>query len=227
MRSAMRHGSLRAALTFVALALALVLATAPVRADDRITSFTAELALNADGSVDVVETIEVEADGTVIKHGIFRNIVTSQSALQSKLTVTRVERDGVAEPYAIEPTGDVSRVRIGDADVLIDPGRHTYVLGYHLTNAAIPKGGRLKLLAWQVIGNWPFAIESAKAAVTLQPGVTLIGANGYASTDAGNTNVTAEASDSRLQFNPGTTADPTSMWIYILFDGSPFGGNQV
>lgn len=218
---------MRAALTFVALAFACVIASAPVRADDRITSFTAELALNADGSIDVVETIDVEADGTVIKHGIFRNIVTSQSALASKLTVTRVERDGIAEPYVIEAVGDISRVRIGDADVLIDPGRHTYVLGYHLTNAAIPKGGRLKLLAWQVIGNWPFAVESAKATVTLQSGVTLIGANGYVSTATGTTGVTVEANESRLHFNPGTTADRTSMWIYILFDGSPFGGNQV
>ena len=49
---------------------------APALAAEAITDFQSQTVLQTDGSVDVTETIAVEAEGNQIRHGIFRNVFT-------------------------------------------------------------------------------------------------------------------------------------------------------
>src|SRR5690606_12159673 len=112
---------------------------APAFAEEAITAFSTDVTLRTDGSVDVTETIAVNAEGQAIRRGIFRDIPTllvnpDNSRLRSDLDVVEVKRDGRAEPYTLEGLdAGFKRIRIGDPDVLLSRGPHTYTIRYTMT----------------------------------------------------------------------------------------------
>jgi Predicted membrane protein (DUF2207) len=219
----MSSSIVRIARAMAAFALALLVATASATAGEVIKSYDAAITLNVDGSIDVVETLAIVVDGTAIKRGIFRDIDTGARAVglaPAQLTVTRVERDGSAEPYAVEPYDAFARVRIGDADVLVEPGLHTYVVGYHLTNAATLNAG-LALLARQAVGRWDFPIESASATLALPPNARVIGVTGSVTADGVTEVVVPLPTEGGLRFTHDATMEPGAiMWIHILVANS-------
>ena len=102
-----------------------------VRAEERIEQFTSDARVNIDGSVDVTETISVNAEGRQIRRGIFRDFPTTYSDRNGLrvvvgLQVISVKRDRQPEPYSIESLSNGKRVRMGSADVFLDPGIHVY-----------------------------------------------------------------------------------------------------
>ncbi len=171
---------------FVALALLVVLLfSLPVAAAETINSFTTDVTMRADGAVEVTETIEVNAEGSEIRRGIFRDIFTTMinpdnSRLRSDLSVISVQRDGHAEPYAVEDvTAAIKRIRIGDADVYLDYGVHTYVIRYTMSRM-----GRFfedhDELYWNATGNfWSFPILKSVTNITLPPGAVISQLAGY------------------------------------------------
>jgi uncharacterized membrane protein YgcG len=174
------HALLALAVAFLTLFFAL-----PSTAAETINSFSSNITLRTDGSVDVTEIIEVNAEGDRIRRGIFRDIPTllvndDNSRLRSNLEVISVERDGRAEPYAIEGLGSgYERIRIGDADVFLQRGPHRYTIRYTMTRM-----GRLfedhDELYWNATGNyWEFPILSAVATVTLPAGAVISDLRGY------------------------------------------------
>jgi hypothetical protein len=64
----------QAFLAAFALILAL-LSAAPARAE-RILSYDSDIAVRADGVLDVTETIRAQAEGVDIRHGIYRDFPT-------------------------------------------------------------------------------------------------------------------------------------------------------
>jgi hypothetical protein len=67
------------------------------------------------------------------------------------------------EPYTVEQEGNAYRIRIGDADVLLDYGDHTYVIEYEVKNQ-IRYFDDHDELYWNVTGSyWLFPIEAASA----------------------------------------------------------------
>ena len=103
------------------LAALAALMVAPVLAAEEIRSFDSAVTLAADGSVDVVETITVNAEGTQIRHGIYRDIpteLTDYAKVQatSDLKVIAMTMDGAAEPIRmrLKPPGR-SRTTYGSA----------------------------------------------------------------------------------------------------------------
>lgn len=172
------------AAALLALFFALLLAL-PATAREAITSFASAVTLLADGSVDVIETIEVNAEGYEIKRGIYRDIPLilinpDNSRLRSNLAVQSVTRDGRAEPYSLESIGaGFKRIRIGDADVFLSNGRHKYTIRYTMTRM-----GRIFAdhdeLFWNATGNyWNFPIEEAVASITLPKGAVIDRLVGY------------------------------------------------
>ncbi|MDP1731569.1 MAG: DUF2207 domain-containing protein [Devosia sp.] len=157
----------------------------PALAEETINSFSSNVTLRTDGSVDVTEIIEVNAEGNRIRRGIFRDIPTllvneDNSRLRSSLEVISVERDGRPEPYAIESLGGgYQRIRIGDADVFLQYGTHRYTIRYTMTRM-----GRLfedhDELYWNATGNyWEFPILAAVATVRLPAGAVISDLRGY------------------------------------------------
>ena len=161
------------ALRRCALALALLLvAAAPASAVERILLFLSEVVVQRDGDLVVVETIRVEAEGNVIRRGIFRDFPTTYTRpdgtrVEVGFHVESVTRNGMMENYGLERLSNGVRVRIGSADRLVPRGQHTYVIRYRTTRQ-IGFFGDYDELYWNVTGTgWVFPIDMAEARITL------------------------------------------------------------
>lgn len=175
---------IRAALAALLVALCGLLAL-PATAREAITSFASAITLHPDGSVDVIETIEVNAEGYEIRRGIYRDIPLvlinpDNSRLRSDLEVKTVLRDGRTEPYSLENIGaGFKRIRIGDADVLLSYGRHKYTIHYTMTRMGRSFADHDELF-WNATGNyWNFPIDDAVASITLPKGAVIDRLAGY------------------------------------------------
>jgi uncharacterized membrane protein YgcG len=157
-------------------------------AAETINSFTANVVLQTDGSVNVTEILDVNAEGYEIRRGIFRDIPTllindDNSRQRSSLRVIQVQRNGRTEPYTLESIGaGFTRIRIGDPDVFLDRGVHRYTIVYSMTRMARSFAGHDELY-WNATGNyWSFPILSSVATVTLPPGAVISNLAGYTGT---------------------------------------------
>ena len=163
---------LLAALAAVLLAIS---STAAV-AEERITRFTSDVQVRPDASLDVTETIDVRAENVRINRGIFRDFPTRYrgphgSQVRVGFTLGAVTRDGDPEPAKIEPISNGVRIRIGDADRIIEPGDHRYVIRYQTTRQ-IGRFADYDELYWNVTGNgWVFPIDVAEARIRLPAAV--------------------------------------------------------
>lgn len=162
----------------LALGLALLLAAiAPAGAVERIVQFISDVAVQRNGDLAVTETIQVEAEGNVIRRGIFRDFPTTYTRQDGTRVVVgfdvgSVTRNGAAENFVIERLANGVRIRIGNADRTIPRGRHTYVIRYRTTRQ-IGFFADYDELYWNVTGNgWAFPIETAEARITLPEKVT-------------------------------------------------------
>ncbi len=174
----------------VRLALVLLLALAlclPAAAREEIRNFAADVTLRIDGSVSVVETVEVMAEGIDIRRGIYRDIPTvmlspSGSKIRSGLDVEAVTRDGRPEPFRTERMGNFVRIWIGDSDSFIARGMHSYTITYTMTRMARSFADHDELY-WNATGNyWIFPIVHSEARVTLPPGAVISDLVGYTGT---------------------------------------------
>jgi uncharacterized membrane protein YgcG len=147
-------------------------------AREEILSYDVSIQVERDGWMEVTEEIRVRALGDVIRRGIYRDFPTSfprqggLGRIQAPFEVVRVLRDGRAEPHVLQSVGGPARrggirVRIGNANTLLEPGVYTYSLTYR-TIRWIRHGETSDQLYWNVTGNgWDFPILQASAAVSL------------------------------------------------------------
>jgi uncharacterized membrane protein YgcG len=174
----------RATLGALLLILTLLLPV-PALAREVITSFSSAVELRVDGSVEVLETIEVFSEGYEIRRGIYRDlplilINDDNSRLRSDLNVIAVSRDGRNEPYSIENLGaGYKRIRIGDPDVLLTYGAHRYTIRYTMSRMGRTFAEHDELF-WNATGNyWNFPIEEAVASIKLPSGAVIDKLVGY------------------------------------------------
>jgi uncharacterized membrane protein YgcG len=150
----------------------------PALAEERITDFSSEIKVAETGALTVTETISVIAEGDEIRHGIFRVFPTtyhtpSGRTIHVGFDVLSATRDGHPEPYSVDSVDDGERVKIGDKDVLIETGPHTYTLTY-ATNRQIGFFSDHDELDWNVTGNfWAFPIDHAEATIKLPFGANI------------------------------------------------------
>ncbi len=150
----------------------------PALAREEIRAFATDVELRTDGSVAVLETIDVNAEGNQIRRGIYRDIpVTmlgdSGHKIRIDLDVAAVTRAGRPEMFRVERMGDFQRIWIGDPDVLLSSGVHRYTISYTMDRMARPtkKGDELY---WNATGNyWDFPILTSVARVRLPEGAVL------------------------------------------------------
>lgn len=155
-----------------------ILTALPSFADERITSYDVDLAVQLDGSVNVAESILVTVEGKRIKRGIFRDIPTDYkdrlgNNVSVSLDVTSVLMDGQSIPWRVEKLGAGKRIRIGDPNKFLDRSNHTFLIRYKTTRQLIYFDDRDELF-WNVTGNgWDFAIDKATARVSLPSGAVI------------------------------------------------------
>jgi hypothetical protein len=132
---------------------------------ERITGFHSDIAVRDDASLAVTDTIEVVALGREIRHGIYRDFLGEGG--KRGFEVVEALRDGEAEPFHIVDLKSYTRVYLGKADVLLDPGEYTYTLAY-TTTQGLSSSESEEELSWDVNGTgWQFPMERVSATVTL------------------------------------------------------------
>lgn len=163
--------------------ISLIFLSVPAWSDDagreRITSFASEIIVNPDASIIVTESITAVVRGDEIKRGIYRDIHTMTEGSgnrrsKAEVEVLSVRRDGRQSPYHTQRLGgpnDTLRIYIGQKDVLLKHGLHTFQIIYRM-KGQIQFFQDYDELYWNVTGNdWVFTIEKASCAVKL-PGET-------------------------------------------------------
>jgi len=171
-----REGNSRGSYTPTLLLLLplLLLAVSPLTAygeDFTIRSFRSDIEIRADSSLRVIETIETEFHRS--RHGIYRDIPFRYLDELGKKTITPLtvlsvtDSSGKGWKYTVGRRGGYIRIRIGDPKVYVN-GRQTYVISYLVENGLLFFPDHDELY-WNVTGNdWPAAIGSASATVTVE-----------------------------------------------------------
>jgi uncharacterized membrane protein YgcG len=151
-------------------------ATSVATADERILSYDSTITVHSDGSLDVHETIRVRAEGRNIRRGIYRDFPTVYPTSGGRQVIVAFDfraasRDGHSEAWHTESRDNGVRVYLGQADVMLPRGEHTYDIDYH-TDRQLGFFSDHDELYWNVTGNgWEFAIDTAHAKVLLPDGV--------------------------------------------------------
>lgn len=141
-------------------------------AAERIVRFISDVDVQRNGDLIVTETIQVQAEGRVIRRGILRDFPTTYtrndgSRVEVGFEVQAVARDGAAENYFTERMDNGVRLRIGNADRILNNGLHEYVIKYRTTRQ-IGFFDSFDELYWNATGTgWTFPIDFAEARITL------------------------------------------------------------
>jgi uncharacterized membrane protein YgcG len=173
----MLHMRFRLALaTLFFFALSSCAFSAPDRRE-RILDFHSDITLEPDGTFLVRETITVNATGSRIRHGIFRDFPTRYKDRFGNnyvvgFALISAEYDGYAETSRVQDTLTGKRIYLGDQKLFIPSGQHTYVISY-TTNRQLGFFPDHDEMYWNVTGNaWLFSIDHASATVTLPANIS-------------------------------------------------------
>ena len=162
---------MRALIAALAALLVLLLPQAAA-AEERILAYDSNIAIQADGSLDVTETILVRVENVAINHGIYREFPTRYKATHGRRVRVGFELietllDGRPEPNDVETRLNGVRIKIGSADRIVPQGEHRYTIRYRATRM-IGRFDGYDELYWNVTGTgWDFPIDRASATVTL------------------------------------------------------------
>ncbi len=204
--------------------LVLLFAAATAFAQERIVDFASGIVIHADGALTVTETIAVQAEGQSIRRGILRDFPTEYrdragNKVRVPFDVVDVRRNGTAENFATESLDNGVRIRIGHKEVMLPRGRHVYTITYR-TARQLGFFDTHDELYWNVTGNgWTFAIDRARARVTLPRAVPAaqLKAEGYTGPQgARGTAYTAQVFDGGGEFETTRRLGPREGLTIVL-----------
>ena len=148
----------------------------PAYAVEEILDWHSNIIVTQDASMTVTETIQVRAEGNIIKRGIYRDFPTTYkdragNRVTVDFTLLGVERDGRPEPYHTRDRSNGIGIYAGQSDVFLKPGVYTYQITYR-TDRQLGYFEDHDELYWNITGNgWDFPILKASASVTLPSSV--------------------------------------------------------
>lgn len=184
----------RSALLALLAALALLMPGA-AQADERILRYVSDIEVRKNGAIEVTETIRVRAEGSAIRHGIYRDFPTVRGGgfwtpSRVGFDLLEVRRNGNPEPAELSNISGGVRIRIGSADALVPPGVQEYLIRY-ATTRQIGYFEDFDELTWNVTGNgWLFPIDEASVRIRL-PEPIRFGARTFYTGPAGATGAAA------------------------------------
>jgi len=163
--------------------LAVILTALAARAEERITEFNADITVQTNGNIQVVETIAVISEGNAIQRGIYRDfpryLMDGRHKIEQDVKLISVTRNGTPEAFTQTTDGNALRWRLGSANRFLERGPHKYVLTYSVANQIRYQAGTDEFY-WNVTGShWKFPIDSASASVTFPDGVVFTDTSGY------------------------------------------------
>ena len=167
----------RAVIAALAVIAAAAASAPPAAADEgwTITQFTADISIQKDSSLHIVETISVDFGG-LQRHGIIREIPVRYRYDDTHLRVYRLDvrsvTDGDHHPltYTTSDVGADRVIKIGDADKLVS-GARSYRITYDVAGAMNAFDDHEELF-WNVNGTWSVPTRSVTANVQAAGGIT-------------------------------------------------------
>ncbi|MCF6299710.1 MAG: DUF2207 domain-containing protein [Proteobacteria bacterium] len=147
----------------------------PLLAVEKIYSFDSDIVIQSDGTINVTETIVINAEGRKIRRGIYRDFPTvyfGPLLTRSKVgfEVESIMRNGYPEPYDTKSLSNGIRIYIGNENAFLSKGKHKYIIKY-TTDRQIAFLDDFDEFYWNVTGNdWDFVIDQVNASVTLPDG---------------------------------------------------------
>ncbi|HEV2600734.1 MAG TPA: DUF2207 domain-containing protein [Candidatus Babeliales bacterium] len=144
---------------------------------EQILSFHADITINPNATIDVVETISVWSTGNQIKRGITREFPTRYKDLFGNnviitFTLKSVYKEGQPIAYALNNKYNGIIIDCGD-ETFIKKGQHTYTISYNV-NRQIGFYQDYDELAWNLIGhNSDLPVAHASARINFPPNISL------------------------------------------------------
>src|SRR3989344_2908098 len=139
--------------------------------DEHIPSFLNDIALNKDGTIQVIETILYNFEDNN-RHGIFRDIPFIKTNDEGKRYVLDVNDVRVVDQqnadyrYSQSQQNDTLQLKIGDPNQTIT-GSHTYTISYRVSGALTYFSDHDELY-WNVTGNdWDVPIKNVQTTVRM------------------------------------------------------------
>jgi uncharacterized membrane protein YgcG len=176
--------------------------------EEQITRFRSDITLLDDSSLQVTETISVVAAGRQIRHGIYRDFPTSYADLLNNRYVVGFRMlsatfDSAPEAFRVEDSSNGKRIYLGDANLFVSNGPHTYTITY-TTDRQLGFFKDHDELFWNVTGlGWGFPIQQASAVVHLPPAIPAgqVQLSGYTGPQGSRqSQLTTSSQDSAFQF---------------------------
>lgn len=135
----------------------------PAHAAEFIEAFNADITVNTDGSMTVVETIVVHHEGNKIRRGIYRDLSTKKG---EQYKILGVKRNNFPEPWFTEKVDMALRLNTGDNEFLPSPATSVFELSYVVYDALRQiRGENLNELYWNVTGKWKFPMDKVTVKV--------------------------------------------------------------
>lgn len=150
----------------------LLLVSAPLWAVEKILHFDSKINLHHDGTITVIETLDVWAEGKAIKRGIYRDFPTryrNDLAIERRtgFKVVSVLLDGEPTSMMRQDMINGQRVYMGDKNRYLSHGRHRFQLTYR-TDHQLRFFDEYDEFYWNVTGNgWSFPINKVTATIRL------------------------------------------------------------
>ena len=144
---------------------------------EHVANYDVAMRLQRDGALLTDERITYDF-GAVPKHGIFRDLVESETYdshfdRHYRISDVTVTADNAPAPVQLSHTGRYLHVRIGDPDVTVT-GVHSYRITYRVSGAATTFPDHQEL-NWDAIGNqWPVSIDHATVTVATPAAITRV-----------------------------------------------------
>lgn len=152
-------------------------------AQEGITNYSVDIQVEITGDIQVVEVINVIAEGNQIRRGIFRELpkyFTFEGVRQSyDYELISVTRDGQPETVTELDEGNAINWRVGQADVFLTPGPYEYRFEYRVPNVIQRHDDRDEFY-WNAIGQyWVFPIEQADVSIQFPDGSSVLDTSAY------------------------------------------------
>lgn len=135
-----------------------------------IRRYDASMVLEEDGTLHLDERIVVTMPHG--KRGIFRIFDTGdprRAGIEHPVELEEVTRNERSEPYTwVDSATGTRTLRIGDEDVYLDPGDHTYRIRSTTTDVLEPGDDGETWWWWDVVGGgWQMSMDAARVEVDL------------------------------------------------------------
>jgi len=183
-----------------------------------ITNYEASMLLSKDGNLNSEEVITTEMPPN--KRGIFRIFDTAdprRDGIEHPVSIESISRDGLQEPYTIVPgaTGTTT-ARIGDPNVILTPGEHTYQIKSTTTEVLEPGKKGETLWWWDVVGQgWQMPMQSVSISAQLPTKP-----DGVECVQGKDTRCTASIEGTSLRIETGPLEPFTPVTVRVSFPSS-------